>query len=114
MPSSHAIFILSLVGGMLFLASVSIAQQVCVLAPNGEVVCGPLVQRGPQPGYIPPSPEPYYEPGPYFDERGYRVERRPDEPRRNPPPPLHAPPAHPPIHCQPGFTVQGGVCKPGH
>jgi hypothetical protein len=117
------IFVLSLIGGFLCSASGAFAQRVCVLAPNNEIVCGPIVQRGPQPQYAPPPPpEPYDEPEPYVGERRFHDDRHFDEQLGNrspgPPPPhtlpAHPAPAHPPIHCQPGFTVQGGVCKPGH
>jgi hypothetical protein len=96
------IFALSLLGGCLCFASASMAQRACVLAPDGDVVCGPLVQ----PGYAPPQRE-YRGPPPYDGrrDRDYNDRRRDDdrrEPQRN----------SAPQKCQPGYTVQGGECKP--
>ena len=44
-------------------SSRSLAQRACVLAPDGDVVCGPLVQ----PGYAPPRE--YRGPPPDYDRR---------------------------------------------
>lgn len=119
----RAIFALSLLGGFLCAVPVAGAQQACVLAPNGAVVCGPIVQ----PGYGPPP----YEPRQNFEgrrdrdegeRRGREDERRREGLDRNRPAircpanftlqggeckPYRAPPT-----CQKGFTVQDGVCKP--
>lgn len=99
------IFALSLLVGCIGFASASLAQRACVLAPDGDVVCGPLVQ----PGYAPP-PREYRGPPPDYDgrrdwdrDRRYREEERRRDERRGPPQPQK---------CQPGYTVQGGECKP--
>jgi hypothetical protein len=97
------IFVLSLLAGCIGFASASMAQRACVLAPDGDVVCGPLVQ----PGYAPPRE--YRGPPPDYDrrrddrDRGYREEERRRDDRRAP---------QQPQRCQPGYTVQGGECKP--
>src|SRR5665213_1673915 len=97
------IFTLSLLVGCIGFASASMAQRACVLAPDGDVVCGQLVQ----PGYAPPRE--YRGPPPNYDgrrddrDRRNREEERRRDDRRGPAPPQK---------CQPGYTVQGGECKP--
>src|SRR5665647_608443 len=113
------IFALSLLVGCIGFASASMAQRACVLAPDGDVVCGPLVQ----PDYAPPPPREYRGPPPEyrgpppdydrrrdFDRDGRRDDRdrrNRDEDRRDD---RRAP--QQPQRCQPGYTVQGGECKP--
>jgi hypothetical protein len=102
------ILVLSLVAGSLWFAGAAQAQRACVLSPDGDVVCGPLVQ----PGYAPPPPpREYRAPPPFYEERrgeDWRRDgdRRRDDDRRGPPPQ--------PQRCQPGYTVQGGKCQPYH
>ena len=84
------------------------AQQACVLSPEGDVVCGQLVQ----PGYAPPPPREYYGPVRPFGGREFHTDERqgppPGPPKAGPGP---APKGPPLVHCQPGFVVHNGVCK---
>jgi hypothetical protein len=123
----RTVFSLSLLGAFLCSASIAVAQRACILAPDGRVICGPIVQP---PGYRPPAE--YDGPRPYYDNRGDRYDRdrryRDDERRYNERDrnrPLRCPPNytvqdgkckpyHPPPTCQKGYTVQGGKCKPYH
>ncbi len=94
------ILALGVLAGSLCFATASMAQRACVLDPDGEVVCGPLVQ----PGYVPQreyrGPPPGFGDRRDFDDRRYR-----DDERRGPPRAV-------PTRCQPGYTVQDGECKP--
>lgn len=92
------ILALGIITGSLCLATASMAQRACVMTPDGEVVCGRLVQ----PDYGPPRE--YREAPTFFDGRRDFDDRRYREERRGPPPA--------PQRCQPGWTVQGGECKP--
>lgn len=107
---------LSLLVACVLFASESMAQRACVLAPQGDVVCGPVVQ----PGYRPP-PRDYREPRYYDGRRDYDDRRYRDDDRRGPPAKCQpgytvqdgvCKPYRPPPTCQPGYTVQGGKCKP--
>jgi hypothetical protein len=94
----RAILTLGIVAGSLCFAAAVMAQRACVLDSDGEVVCGQLVQ----PGYAPQRE--YRAPRPSYEERRDDEWRYRDGNRQGPPPG--------PQRCQPGYTVQGGECKP--
>lgn len=107
------VFALSLLVGCVLFTSASLAQRACVVAPQGDVVCGPIVQ----PGYGPPRE--YREPR--YDRREYDDRRYRDGDRRGPPTKCQqgytvqdgeCKPYRGPQKCQPGYTVQDGLCKP--
>jgi hypothetical protein len=93
-----------LLAGGFCCADVSHAQEACVYAPNGAIVCGPIVQPNfGQPNYGQPNngppPQPHSAPGRNFEERrdydererrddrrGARPDARPDMRHSAPPP----------------------------
>ena len=83
-----------LLAGWICWADVSGAQEACVTAPNGAIVCGPIVRPNfEQPNYGPPT-RPNYAPRRNFEERrdydenDRRDDRRGERPevRRGEPP----------------------------
>ena len=98
----YAVVAASLLAGCICWADVSRAQEACVSAPNGAIVCGPIVQPNfGQPNYGPPT-RPNYAPRRNFEERrDYEENERPDDRRgerpdvrRSVPPDVRAPGAN--------------------
>jgi hypothetical protein len=66
----YAVVAASLLAGCICWADVSRAQEACVSAPNGAIVCGPIVQPNfGQPNYGPPT-RPNYAPRRNFEGPG--------------------------------------------
>jgi hypothetical protein len=84
-----------LLAGCLCFADALGAQEACVRAPNGAIVCGPIIQPNfEQPNYGPPARQLYpprhnFEQRRDYDDNQPREDRRgerPDARRREPPP----------------------------
>ena len=108
----YAIVAASLLAGCICWADISKAQEACVSAPNGAIVCGPIVQPNfGQPNYGPPT-RPNYAPRRNFEERrDYDDERRgerPDEGRDRDP--RGGP--NPCARYGGNYTLQDGECRP--
>jgi hypothetical protein len=65
----YAVVAAGLLAGCIGWADISGAQEACVTAPNGAIVCGPIVHPNfGQPNYGPPT-RPNYAPRRNFEER---------------------------------------------
>jgi hypothetical protein len=113
----YAVVAAGLLASCVCWTNVSSAQEACVRAPNGAIVCGPIVQPNfEQPNYGPPTRPNYVPRGNFEERRDYdgnerrddRRGERPDVRRREPPPDARRGEPPPDVRREPPPDVRRG------